>query len=159
MCWTPPESIRSKTMWSSIFKVQHFLLSNCYLGSLTRDFRSQFFFHESVYRVPQAPKYSIDAVLNFFENSRRYLRINVYHRCQRHRRKAVQRCQRHRQLVLVKDFQWSPVWLILGINYRWHLWPIIGGDNDTGDKFIAILQEQGRHGGGELSRIGESWRG
>ncbi len=35
--------------------------------------------------VPQAPKYSIGAILNFFENSRRYSRINVYHRCQRHR--------------------------------------------------------------------------
>ncbi len=73
--------------------------------------------------VPQAPKYSIGAVLNFFENSRRYSQINVYHRCQRHRQKAVQRCQRHRRkiyrrcqrhrrLVLVTDFQWSPVSLI-----------------------------------------------
>ncbi len=35
--------------------------------------------------VPQASKYSIGAILNFFENSRRYSRINVYHRCQRHR--------------------------------------------------------------------------
>ncbi len=66
--------------------------------------------------VPQAPKYSIGAVLNFFENSGRYSQINVYHRCQRHRRKAVQRCQRHRRLVLVTDFQWSPVSLIPGIN-------------------------------------------
>ncbi len=59
--------------------------------------------------------------------SRRYSRINVYHRCQRHRRKAVQRCQRHRRkiyrlccwhwlLFLVTDFQWSPVSLIPGIN-------------------------------------------
>ncbi len=32
--------------------------------------------------VPQASKYSIGAFLNFFENWRR---INVYHRCQRHR--------------------------------------------------------------------------
>ncbi len=48
--------------------------------------------------VPQAHKYSIGAVLNFFENSRRYSRINVYHRCQRHRR-----------LILATDFQWSPV--------------------------------------------------
>ncbi len=35
-------------------------------------------------RVPQAPKYSIGAFLNFFENSQRYSRINVYHWCQRH---------------------------------------------------------------------------
>ncbi len=47
--------------------------------------------------VPQAHKYSIGAVLNFFENSRRYSRINVFRRCKRHRRKAVQRCQRHRR--------------------------------------------------------------
>jgi hypothetical protein len=45
----------------------------------------------------------------------------------------------------------------------------IAGDNDTGDNFIAgdndigeqlspvsLSQEQGRHGGGELPRIGES---
>ncbi len=30
---------------------------------------------------PQVPKYSIGAVLNFFENLRKYSRINVYHRC------------------------------------------------------------------------------
>ncbi len=47
--------------------------------------------------VPQAHKYSIGAVLNFFENSRRYSQINVYRWCKWHRRKAVQRCQRHRQ--------------------------------------------------------------
>ncbi len=28
--------------------------------------------------VPQAPNYSIGAVLNFFKNSRRYLRMNIY---------------------------------------------------------------------------------
>ncbi len=43
-------------------------------GSLTRDFRLHFF---SWISVPQAPKYSIGAVLNFFENSRRYLRMNI----------------------------------------------------------------------------------
>ncbi len=36
--------------------------------------------------VPQAPKYSIGAVLNFFENSRRYSRMNIYRRCRWHRR-------------------------------------------------------------------------
>ncbi len=36
--------------------------------------------------VPQAHKYSNRAVLNFFENSRRYSQINVYCRCKRHRR-------------------------------------------------------------------------
>jgi hypothetical protein len=45
-------------------------------GSLTRDFRSHFFFMN---QCPPGPKYSNGAVLNFFENSRRYSRINVYH--------------------------------------------------------------------------------
>ncbi len=53
-------------------------------GSLTRDFQAQVF---SWISVPRAHKYSIEAVLNFFENSQRYLRINVYRRCKRHRRK------------------------------------------------------------------------
>ncbi len=38
----------------------------------------------------------------------------------------------------------------------------IAGDNDTGEKLSPVTcrwQEQGRHGGGELPRIGESWRG
>ncbi len=35
--------------------------------------------------VLQAPRYSIGAILNFFKNSQRYLRIILYHRCQRHR--------------------------------------------------------------------------
>ncbi len=49
--------------------------------------------------VPLAHKYSNGTVLNFFENTRRYTQINVYHRCQWHRRKAVQRCQRHWQKI------------------------------------------------------------
>ncbi len=56
--------------------------------------------------VPQARKYSIVAILNFFENSQRYLRNNVYHRCQQHRRKIYCR------------------------------WTIIAIDNNTSDKFI-----------------------
>ncbi len=51
-------------------------------GSLTRYFQLQVF---SWISVPQAPKYSIGAFLNFFKNSQRYSQINVYHRCQRHR--------------------------------------------------------------------------
>ncbi len=34
---------------------------------------------------PQASDYTIRAVSNFFENSRRYLQLKVCHRCQRHR--------------------------------------------------------------------------
>jgi hypothetical protein len=46
------------------------------------DFRLQVF---SWISVSRAPKYSNGAILNFFENSRRYTRINVHHQCQRHR--------------------------------------------------------------------------
>ncbi len=34
---------------------------------------------------PQASEYTITAISNFFENSRRYSRLQVHHRCQRHR--------------------------------------------------------------------------
>ncbi len=34
---------------------------------------------------PPAPEYSIKSVSNFFENSRRYSRVKVHHRYQRHR--------------------------------------------------------------------------
>ncbi len=34
---------------------------------------------------PQAPEYSIRAISNFFENSRRYLQFNLHHRCRWHR--------------------------------------------------------------------------
>ncbi len=70
----------------------------------------------------------------------------------------------------------SPVSLTPAIS-PCHGFSVIAGGVDTGDKFIvdtgdqlsavtmtpAIIyrrwQEQGRHGGGELPRIGESWRG
>ncbi len=41
----------------------------------------------SLINVPRAPEYPIRTISNFFENSRRYSRMNVYQRCQRHRRK------------------------------------------------------------------------
>ncbi len=34
---------------------------------------------------PQAPEYTITAILNFFENSRRYSRLMMHHRCCWHR--------------------------------------------------------------------------
>ncbi len=52
--------------------------------------------------VPQASKYSIGAILNFFEYLRKYLWINVYHRCQ-----------------------------------------LFSGVNDTGEKFIAGVNNTG----------------
>ncbi len=59
--------------------------------------------------VPRAHEYSLGAVTNFFENSRKYSWMNVYRRYQRHRR-----------LILVTDFQWSPASLTPAI----HLWPV-----------------------------------
>ncbi len=50
-------------------------------GSRTRDFLLQVFFHESV--SPGLMSIPLGPVQNFFENSRRYFRKNVYHRCQR----------------------------------------------------------------------------
>ncbi len=35
---------------------------------------------------------------------------------------------------------------------------VIAGDNDISDKFIAGDKNKGRHGGGELPRIGENRR-
>jgi len=65
--------------YSYVFNLLESIISRGFKGSLTRDFWLQVFFI-----FPQAPKYSIGAVSNFFENSRRYSRINVYHQCQRH---------------------------------------------------------------------------
>jgi hypothetical protein len=39
--------------------------------------------------LPQAPEYTIRAVSNFFENSRRYSHLKVDHRYQRHRRQIL----------------------------------------------------------------------
>ncbi len=41
--------------------------------------------------VPRASEYLIGIISNFFENSRRYSRMNVCQRCQRHRQKMKKR--------------------------------------------------------------------
>ncbi len=51
-------------------------------GTVSRDFRLLFF---SWISFPQASEYFLAAISNFFENSRRYSRLKVHHRCQRHR--------------------------------------------------------------------------
>ncbi len=57
--------------------------SSSYLkGQCHEIFRFWFF---SWIRFPPAPEYSIKTVSNFFKNSRRYSRLKVCHRCQRHR--------------------------------------------------------------------------
>ncbi len=43
-----------------------------------------FWFFSSI-SFPQAYEYTSMAISNFFENSRRYSRLKVHHRCQRHR--------------------------------------------------------------------------
>ncbi len=51
-------------------------------GTVSRDFLLLVFFMN---QFPPAPEYSIQTVLNFFENSRRYSLVKVHHRYQRHR--------------------------------------------------------------------------
>ncbi len=62
-------------------------------GTVSRDFLLLVFF---VNQFPQAPEYTIGAVSNFFENSRRYSQLKVDHWYQRHRQQNYRRYQRHR---------------------------------------------------------------
>jgi hypothetical protein len=48
-------------------------------GTVPRDFLFRVFFMD---QFSQAPDYTITAVSNFFENSRRYSQLKVHHRCQ-----------------------------------------------------------------------------
>ncbi len=82
-------------------------------------------------QCPPGPQVFHWSRFDFFENSRRYSRMNVYHRCQRHQR-----------LILVTDSQWSPVSLIPARKF-------IAGDNDTGDNFIP----GDNHTGEQLSPV------
>ncbi len=50
-------------------------------GTVPRDFRLLVF---SWISLPQAPECTISAISIFFENLRRYSRLKVHHRCQRH---------------------------------------------------------------------------
>ncbi len=56
------------------------------------------------------PEYTIGAVSNFFENSRRYSQLKVDHQYQRHRWQICHGCQRHRQ----QNFRWYQ-------RYRWQI--------------------------------------
>ncbi len=51
-------------------------------GTVSRDFCLWFFLWIS---YPPAPEYPIRTVSNFFQNSRRYSQLEVYHRCRWHR--------------------------------------------------------------------------
>ncbi len=54
---------------------------------------------------PPAPEYSLKAVSNFFENSRRYLQLKVCHRCQRHRWQ-MEKISNQKNF---NNFVWSPL--------------------------------------------------
>ncbi len=53
---------------------------NCFKGIVPRDFRFLVFFMDQFPRSPW-----VVAVLNIFENSRRYSQLKVHHRCRWHR--------------------------------------------------------------------------
>ncbi len=54
---------------------------------------------------PQASEYTITAISNFFENSRRYSRLKVHHRCQWHR-SQMEKILRQKNF---KNFAWAPL--------------------------------------------------
>ncbi len=66
---------------------------------------------------PQTSDYSIRAVLNFFENSRRYSQLKVCHRCQRHR---WQMKKTFKQLNF-NNFVWTPLGSRVNININFCL--------------------------------------
>ncbi len=55
------------------------MVSNAFKGTVSRDFRLLVF---SWISFPQAPEYTIVAISNFLENSRRYSRLQVHHQWQ-----------------------------------------------------------------------------
>ncbi len=65
--------------------------------SVTRFFASGFFYES----VSPKPDYTISAVSNFFENSRRYSQLKVCHRCQRREKIFNQK--------FFFDFFWTPL--------------------------------------------------
>ncbi len=54
---------------------------------------------------PQASEYTITAISNFFENSQRYSRLKVHHRCQRHRWQMAKIFK----LKNFNNFVWAPL--------------------------------------------------
>ena len=70
--------------------------------SVTRFFASDFF---PWIRFPQASDYTIRAVSNFFENSRRYSQLKVHHRCRWHR---WQMAKMFKQIIFIY-FVWTPL--------------------------------------------------
>jgi hypothetical protein len=54
---------------------------------------------------PQASDYTIRAVSNFFENSRKYSQLKICHRCQRHRWQM----EKTFKLKIFDNFVWTPL--------------------------------------------------
>ncbi len=69
--------------------VQLNVCTTAFKGTVSRDFLLLVFFMN---QFPQGPEYTIRAVSNFFENSRRYSQLKVGHRYQRHRWQICHQC-------------------------------------------------------------------
>ncbi len=104
-------------------------------GTVSRDFLLLVFF--SWISFPPAPEYSSRTVLNFFENSWRYLQVKVHHRYQRHQWRIFPPVL----LVLLIPVANLPlVSTILAAKchrYQWHRRQIATGIKDTGGKFAT----------------------
>jgi hypothetical protein len=83
--------------WSYRKKIQFCLKGQCH-----KIFCFCFF---SWISFPQASDYNIRAVLNFFENSRRYSQLKVCHRCQRHRWQMAKTFKQKN----FNNFVWTPL--------------------------------------------------
>jgi hypothetical protein len=100
------------------------ILFNCLKGQCHEIFCFWFF---SCISFPQAPEYTIRAVLHFFENLRRYLQLKVDHRYQQHRWQICHRCQRHPRQNFATSFT-----SVVDTDGKF-----VTGVNDTGSKFAA----------------------
>ncbi len=96
--------IGSRLQWvANLFSMQVTLKGQCH-----EIFDFWFFSRIS---FPQAPEYTIRVVSNFFENSRRYLQLKVWHRCQRHRWQMQKNFNQKSFNYLV----WTPVGSIVNL--------------------------------------------
>jgi hypothetical protein len=78
------------------------LSSPCLKGQCHEIFDFWFF---SWISFPQASEYTTTAISNFFENLRRYLRLKLHHRCQRHRWQMEKIFKQKN----VNNFVWAPL--------------------------------------------------
>ncbi len=117
---------------------------------------------------PQASEYTSTAISNFFENSRRYSRLKVHHRCQRHRWQMEKifkqknfnnfvwaplgsRGNIYIHFCLQVHFKVSAAWYCSHYRHRWQIcrrcrwyrWQFATGVVDTGGKFAAGIVDTG----------------